>query len=142
MSHYCGSNELGLASVLCRRQSTDRKTVQSFKSTYLSTDLVRVKKNIDARSKTAEVLFASISSETAFFDSNKKILEWIWNENPYDVHREIRNKAGVDDSYALCGEWLINSEEYRSWDESNGVQVFWLCGTGKHDSPPCLTRCC
>jgi len=97
----------------------------------ISTKVERIKKNIDSKHRECEIRFKDISSETAFFESNKTILDWIWNTNPHEAHRIIRNKTKVDDSYALCGDWLITSEEFKIWNDSNGVQVLHVCGTGR-----------
>ncbi|KIX03632.1 uncharacterized protein Z518_07185 [Rhinocladiella mackenziei CBS 650.93] len=113
--------------------------VQVFKSTYKITDITRAKKEVDIIHEECKNSFATISSDDAFFEKNGEVLEWISGENPHEVHREVRNRTKVNALYAFCGEWLLLSKEFKQWNDSEGMQIFWLCstaGTGKS------TLCC
>ena len=101
------------------------------KSTYQTTNITRVKKEVDTLHESCKNAFAVISSETGFFESNQKILEWISRENPHEAHRLLRNDTKIDAEYASCGEWLLDLERFKQWDDFEGIQIFWLCGTGK-----------
>lgn len=101
------------------------------KTPYRKMDLEKKKAEIDAKHKACEVSFDKIKTDSDFLEVNRKVLNWITEDNPVDIHLKLRNKSKVDNMYAWCGEWLLQCEDYSQWETHSGLQVFWLCGTGK-----------
>jgi hypothetical protein len=62
---------------------------------------------------------------------NQEILKWITKDDSASDHLKRRNITRVADQYESSGQWLLQSEEFKDWESKEGLQVFWLCGTGK-----------
>lgn len=63
-----------------------------------------------------------------------EVLNWISDVNPQTSYQDIRERTGVADRYKDCGEWLLETPEFRYWSSTTVAEfdmVLWLRGTGK-----------
>jgi hypothetical protein len=97
---------------------------------YLSKEIQDAKSEVDVAHRRCECSFDAIRAESDFYDANQKILDWVSDAKHEIFHRVLIRSSKVGDSYSLCGEWLLESEEYSDWNTRPGVQVLWIVGTG------------
>lgn len=94
-------------------------------------EMTELKKVVDVRHKECEVRFDSLKSTKELSEANRKVLSWITEVDMAYVHRKRKNRLDIDDKYKFCGQWLLVSETYRKWLQSDVFAVYWLCGTGE-----------
>lgn len=96
-----------------------------------SKSLPRARADVEIKHKLCEQRFEKIKSDGEFLRANRDVLNWIAQGDPTDVHHKLRNESKISETYDLCGQWLFDSEQYKTWKQSPGTQILWLSGTGK-----------
>jgi hypothetical protein len=118
-----------IKSYCCRPYSC--LAVAVFRTGELKPALKRVKADLDVKYKTCEDSFDKVKSDSDFFKANQEILKWVSDEDRTSDHLKRRNITQVADQYKTSGEWLLQSDGLKRWDAEDGLQVYWLCGTGE-----------
>ncbi|KPI39824.1 uncharacterized protein AB675_3383 [Cyphellophora attinorum] len=96
---------------------------------YFPNEIQAAKADVDIKHRRCEASFDLIKAESDFYDNNRKTLDWISDAKHIVAHRELIKSSKVDDSYSLCGEWLLGSREFEAWNAGSGLQVLWIVGT-------------
>ncbi|KAI4608580.1 hypothetical protein J4E83_009016 [Alternaria metachromatica] len=62
-------------------------------------------------------------------DECLKIREWVFKDVPEKAYMDMCERIQLD-KYPGCGQWLLDSEEYKSWEAGN-TEVLWIRGTAQ-----------
>ncbi|KAJ5678666.1 Ankyrin repeat-containing protein [Penicillium macrosclerotiorum] len=76
-------------------------------------------------------------------DQHGKVKKWISDYRPETAHNDALERTGVDQKYRTCGQWLLNTPQFKDWssaEPTSDSRFLWLRGTTGTGKSTLLTR--
>ena len=121
--------------ILAFTYGTERILVRTLKAIYKLEDLERLFREINSKDSTCKNYKDVVDGEAKFQQQNAELLHWISANSATRMHELVKDLNRVNKAYQGCGEWLIDSQNFKQWSTEcrveQKVKILWLCGTGQ-----------
>ena len=108
-----------------RKISSSRLSPSPIISNILTNEKVKMSQSFNHNINSLNTYNLSVSNNVTVADNRSNILNWLSPLDPKSRHQDIRERRVEN-----IGEWLLQTEEFRSWctgsgeDESNNGVLF------------------